>query len=234
MKLIMGKPLTHMDKGWLPMPLGATRGTTNPVMFGVALGARRDKDLNVRRDIALPAMLNNDVDAPPFWNVRRKTRIYSDGFAVKSHRVLVQFVMLPRNSGETLRGWEEEFRDILAWIESLEPPRYPGPVDRPLAEAGRVAFEQTCARCHGTYGEKDAYPNRIVRLEDVETDPARLKSLTAEHRRKMQDGWFGDYGRESYVIDPRAYLAPPPHPALSPAPHLHNNSLPTLSHLFPP
>ncbi len=233
-KLEMGKPLTHMDTGSLTIPLGATRGTTNSVMFGVALGALRDKDLNLRHDIAIPQMLHNDVDAPPFWNVRRKHRLYADGFAIKSHRLLVQFVMLPRNSGATLRGWEEEFRDILAWIESLEPPRYPGPVDRPLAEAGRVAFEQTCARCHGTYGENDAYPNRIVRLEDVETDPARLKSLTAEHRRKMQDGWFGDYGRESYVIEPGGYLAPPLNGVWASAPYLHNGSVPTLWHVLHP
>src|SRR6516164_9216225 len=103
-KLTMGKPLTHMDKGSLTMPLGATRGTTNSVMFGVALGALRDKDLNLRRDLAVPPMLHNDVDAPAFWNVSRKNYLYADGFAAKSHRLLVQFVMLPRNSGETLRG----------------------------------------------------------------------------------------------------------------------------------
>src|SRR6185436_14041864 len=44
-KLQMLKPLTHMDLGSLKMPLGTTRGTTNAVMFGVALGALRDKDL---------------------------------------------------------------------------------------------------------------------------------------------------------------------------------------------
>jgi mono/diheme cytochrome c family protein len=233
-KLSMGKPLTHMDKGSLTIPLGANRGTTNSVMFGVALGALRDKDLNLRRDIAIPQMLHNDVDAPPFWNVRRKHRLYADGFAVKSHRLLVQFVMLPRNSGATLRGWEEEFRDILAWIESLEPPRFPGPIDRQLAEAGRVAFEKTCARCHGTYGARDAYPNRIVPLEEVGTDPARLRSLTAEHRRKMQDGWFGDYGSESYVIEPGGYAAPPLNGVWASAPYLHNGSVPTLWHVLHP
>jgi hypothetical protein len=230
----MAKPLTHMDKGSLTMPLGTTRGTTNSVIFGVALGALRDKDLNVRRDIAIPTLLNNDVDAPPFWNVRRKTRIYSDGFAVKSHRLLVQFVMLPRNSGETLRGWEEDFRDILAWIESLEPPPWPWEIDRTLADAGRIAFERTCARCHGTYGAMSRYPGKIVSIEEVKTDPLRLKSLTTDHRRKMQDGWFGDYGRESYIVDPGGYQAPPLDGIWATAPYFHNGSVPTLSHLLHP
>ena len=233
-KLKMGKPLSHMDKGSLTMPLGTTRGTTNSVMFGVALGALRDKDLNVRRDLTVPAMLHNDVDAPPFWNVRRKKRIYTDGFAVKSHRVLLQFVMLPRNSGETLRGWEEDFRDILAWIESLEAPAWPWEIDRPLAETGRIAFERTCARCHGTYGETASYPDKIVSIEDVKTDPARLKSLTTEHRRRMQEGWFGNYGSESYIVDPGGYAAPPLNGIWATAPYLHNGSVPTLWHLLHP
>jgi mono/diheme cytochrome c family protein len=234
MKLKMGKPLTHMDKGSLTMPLGTTRGTTNSVMFGVALGALRDKDLNVRRDVAVPVMLHNDVDAPPFWNVRRKKHIYADGFAVKSHRLLLQFVMLPRNAGETLRGWEENFRDILAWIESLESPAYPWEIDRSLAEKGRTAFERTCARCHGRYGEDPVYPDKIVSIDEVKTDPARLKSLTIEHRRKMQDGWFGDYGRETYIVDPGGYLAPPLNGIWASAPYLHNGSVPTLWHLLHP
>jgi len=233
-KLKMGKPLTHMDKGSLTMPLGTTRGTTNSVMFGVALGALRDKDLNIRRDVAVPVMLHNDVDAPPFWNVRRKQHIYTDGFAVKSHRLLLQFVMLPRNSGETLRGWEENFRDILAWIESLEAPAYPWEIDRSLAGKGRAAFERACARCHGTYGEESAYPGKIVAIDEVKTDSARLKSLTIEHRRKMQDGWFGDYGRESYIVDPGGYLAPPLGGIWASAPYLHNGSVPTLWHLLHP
>jgi mono/diheme cytochrome c family protein len=234
MKLTMGKPLSHMDKGSLTMPLGMTRGTTNSVMFGVALGALRDKDLNLRRDLVVPAMLHNDVDAPPFWNVRRKKRIYTDGFAVKSHRVLLQFVMLPRNSGETLRGWEEDFRDILAWIESLEAPAWPWAIERPLAASGRVAFERTCARCHGTYGENASYPDKIVPIEEVQTDSARLRSLTIEHRRKMQEGWFGDYGREPYIVDPRGYAAPPLNGIWASAPYLHNGSVPTLWHLMHP
>lgn len=234
LKLKLGRPLGHMDLGSLRMPLGGSRGTTNSVMFGVALGALRDKDLNLRRDAAAPRLVHNDVDPPAFWNVRRKRHIYSDGFAYKSHRLLLQFVMLPRNSGATLRGWEEDFRDILAWIESLEPPAYPWPIDRKLASAGQQTFERTCARCHGTYGEQASYPGRIVNIEEVGTDSVRLGSLTPEYRRKMQDGWFGEYGREEYVVDPRGYVAPPLNGVWASAPYLHNGSVPTLWHVLHP
>jgi hypothetical protein len=234
LKLKMGKPLTHLDLGSLKIPLGQSRGTTNSVIFGVALGALRDKDLNLRSDVPPPKLLHHDVDAPPFWNVRRKKHIYSDGFAVKSPRLLLQFVMLPRNSGATLRGWEPDFRDILSWMESLDPPRYPWEIDRPLANSGRIAFEQTCARCHGTYGDNASYPELIVPIERVQTDPVRLASLTTKHRRGMRESWFGDYGREAYIENPGGYVAPPLDGIWATAPYLHNGSVPTLWHLLHP
>jgi mono/diheme cytochrome c family protein len=234
LKLKMGRPLAHLDKGGLTMPLGTTRGTTNAVIFGVALGALRDKDLEVRRDFTVPRFVHNDADAPAFWNVRRKTLLYADGFAVKSHRLLLQFVMLPRNSGSTLRGWEEEFRDILAWIESLKPPRYPWEIDRPRAATGQRVFEQNCAKCHGTYGTSGRYPNRIVAIDEVQTDPTRLQSLTIARRQDMRDSWFGNYGQEEYVVDPQGYVAPPLDGIWASAPYLHNGSVPTLWHLLHP
>jgi mono/diheme cytochrome c family protein len=234
LKLRMNKPLTHMDLGGLKMPLGTTRGTTNSVMFGVALGALRDLDLNVRRDLSVPRMMHHDMDAPAFWNVKRKKRLYGDGFAAKGHRPLIQFVMLPRNSGETLRGWESDYRDILAWIESLEPPAYPGAIDRELADQGAVAFERVCARCHGSYGTAPHYPERIVPLSEVQTDPVRVESLSVEYRRAMRDGWFGEYGKHEYVLDPQGYVAPPLDGVWATAPYLHNGSVPTLWHLLHP
>ncbi|HTI49489.1 MAG TPA: cytochrome c [Planctomycetaceae bacterium] len=233
-KLQMLKPLTHMDLGSLKMPLGTTRGTTNAVMFGVALGAMRDADLNVRSDVQIPRMVHHDMDAPPFWNVRRKKNLYSDGFVAKSHRPLLQFVMVPRNSGETLRKWESDYADILAWIESLEAPAYPWPIDRSLAARGKIAFERVCTECHGTYGERESYPERVVPLADVQTDPVRLRSLTTEYRLAMQEGWFGEYGRKGYLIDPAGYVAPPLNGIWASAPYLHNGSVPTLWHLLHP
>src|SRR5215213_9184080 len=46
-KMRLKKPLGHMEIGSMFMPLGGSIGTTNAVMFGVALMARRDADLNI-------------------------------------------------------------------------------------------------------------------------------------------------------------------------------------------
>lgn len=234
LKIQMLKPLTHMDLGSLKMPLGKTRGSTNAVMFGVALGALRDKDLNFRRELTAPKMVHHDMDAPPFWNVRRKTHLYSDGFVAKGHRPLLQFVMVPENSGAALRSWEQEYSDILAWIESLEAPAYPWAIDRPLADKGKIAFERACAACHGTYGDRESYPNRLVPLAEVGTDPVRLESLTVDYRHDMQESWIGDYGEKSYVTDPGGYVAPPLNGIWASAPYFHNGSVPTLWHVLNP
>jgi mono/diheme cytochrome c family protein len=60
---------------------------------------------------------------------------------------------------------------------------YPGPLDAGLVERGRAAFEQTCARCHGTYVQRGgkiraSYEERVVPQSIVGTDPARESAVT--------------------------------------------------------
>ncbi len=152
-KIALFKPPAHMDIASLSVPLGKTNGTTNAVAFGVLLGALRDRDMNVDHSKPIPPVAHHDLDAPPLWNVKKKSSLYADGFAPKNHRVLMQFMLLPTNDAETVKSWESDFRHILAWIESLEPPKYPWPYDESLAANGREVFERNCSRCHGTYGE---------------------------------------------------------------------------------
>lgn len=233
-KLTMKKPLTHMDLAQLNMPLGTTAGTTNSVMFGVALGALRDRDMNVDRKRPVPKMVHHDMDPPPLWNVGLKKSLYMDGFAPKNHRVIMQFMMLPTNSGATMRGWENDYRDILAWIESLEPPKYPHAIDRPLAERGNALFEKNCSRCHGTYGSKIAYPELTVAIDEIGTDPVRWRSLTREYRAEMADSWMSFYGKDPVVAEPKGYVAPPLRGVWASGPYFHNGSVPTLWHVLNP
>ncbi len=233
-KTAMKIPLGHMELGGSRMPLGTTRGTTNSVMFGVALGALRDRDLNVTLNVRRPKFVHHDMDAPAFWNTGRKKYLYCDGFVEKTPRPLLQFVMVVQNSGSTMRGWEPEFADILAWIESLTPPRYSGNIDMPLAVNGGKIFDNHCARCHGTYGENGKYPEKVIPLADVGTDPVRLSSLPREYRESMKVGWYGESGKRDYNLDPKGYVAPPLNGIWASAPYFHNGSVPTLWHLLHP
>ncbi len=216
------------------VPLGNSNGTTNAQVFSIVLSALRDNDLNVLKTPKFPKFRNHDLDAPPFWNVKRKKNLYIDGFVPKTHRVIMQFALVPTNDAASFKQNEEGFRDILAWIESLEPPAYPWEVDTTLAEAGRVAFEQACADCHGTYGPDGTYPEKRVPIDVVGTDDTRLVGMPPEHRRVYRESWCGECGKIHVVEQPDGYVAPPLDGVWASGPYFHNGSVPTLWHVLHP
>lgn len=231
-KLSQGKKLGHLDLATLQLPLSTTNGTTNAVMFGVVLGTYRNLDMTVDTNRKLPKLSHHDMDAPPFWNVRKKRSLYADGHSPKTPRPLMQFILLPRVTPEKLAEWEPHFTDLLAWIESLEPPKYPFEINRELASRGERVFVENCARCHGTYGAKGKYEQRTIELDEVGTDPLRFRSLTVEHRQWVKDGWLSRFGADPVEVDPVGYVAPPLDGIWASAPYFHNGSVPTLWHVL--
>lgn len=230
-KLRMGKRLVRMDIASAVFPLGTTNGTTNAVMFGTALLSTRDAELNVVPGLP-PKMTHHDHDAPPWWNFKKKTHLYSDGFAPKGHRALMQFMLIPQNGPERFAEWEGDFREVFAWLESLEPPAYPFGIDQALASRGQAVFNSICADCHGTYGAGETYPNKIVPIEEVGTDPVRLGSLSPQGRMAYAASWFGHFGKHDVISDPGGYVAPPLDGIWASAPYFHNGSVPTLWHVL--
>lgn len=231
-KLLKLKSLGHLDKAIIKLPLNTTNGTTNSVIFGVVLGALRNPDMSVDRTRPIPKLLHHDMDAPPFWRLPKKSRLYADGFAPKNHRTIMQFMMIPAHGREVFTGWEDDFRHILAWMESVKPPKYPRPIDGALASQGKIVFERHCAECHGTYGDEGRYPEKVVPLDIVGTDDARLKSLSREYREWMKLSWMSHFGEDRVDVDPPGYVAPPLDGIWATAPYLHNGSVPTLEHLL--
>ena len=231
-KLRRGEKFSQMDIGSISVPMGTSNGTSNAVVFGIGLMTFRDKDLNLKIPFRLHPIIHHDMDAPAWWNVSKRDRLYVDGFVEKNHRALVPFVMDQFNSGETMRGWEDEFKHVFAFIESLEPPKYPHPIDQELAKQGAELFSKHCASCHGNYGKKRAYPNRVVPLKKIGTDPVRLRALTDYDRRIYHNSWFASYGADETVIDPKGYLAPPLDGIWASAPYFHNGSVPTIEEVL--
>ena len=149
----------------------------------------------------------------------------------------MQFTLVPENGPDFYKKHEDHFRDVLAYITSLRPPKYPGHVDKTLASRGRVLFDQSCSNCHGTYGDEWTYLNRRVQLDEIGTDPVRLTALTVEGRKKYADSWFahaGETNAQQTLTDPDGYVAPPLDGIWASAPYLHNGSVPTLWHLMHP
>ncbi len=228
-------PLNQMDIGALAVPMGTSRGTTNAVVFGIALMAYRDKDLNfLPFRLPRPTIIHHDMDTPAWWNVSKRNRLYIDGFVEKDPRALIPFVMDQRTRGKTLRGWESEFEKIYQYIESLTPPRYPYEIDEALAAKGQHLFAQNCAECHGTYDEHPTYPGRIVEIDVVGTDRVRLDALTEQDRLAYHESWYARYGESETTISPTGYQAPPLDGIWATAPYFHNGSVPTLRQVIVP
>ncbi len=235
-KFRVGEALTRMDVGSLVVPLGTSVGTTNAVVFGMGLMHYRDAKLNLLDK--MPAQFtHHDMDAPPWWHFYKRPYIYIDGFAQKGHRGLMQFMLIPENGPEFFRDHEDEFRDVYAYLTSLRPPKYTGTIDRVLAEQGRAVFENSCAECHGTYGDKERYPNLCVPIDNLGTDPVRLDALTVTGRTHYAKSWFahgGEAEEQTTVVDPVGYVAPPLDGVWASPPYLHNGSVPTIWHLLNP
>ncbi len=233
-KTQQGKPPGHLELGATQIPLSMTNGTTNSVVFGIVLGALRRPDMSVDLTRPSPALVHHDMDPPPFWNIKKKTSLYIDGFAPKTHRPLMQFILIPKNQPDDLTRWEDDFRQILAWMETTEPPKYPGTVNADLARQGETAFRDHCSRCHGTYGPDGKYEQRTVDIEDVGTDRVRFDALSSDYRAWMKAGWLSRYGEDPVEIAPSGYVAPPLDGLWATAPYLHNGSVPTLWHVLHP
>jgi mono/diheme cytochrome c family protein len=160
--------------------------------------------------------------------------IYIDGFAEKGHRGLMQFMLVKTNGPEKFRSWELEFRDVFAYISSIEPPKYPYPIDAALADRGRLAFNRVCADCHGTYRPAGSYPEKLIPIAEVGTDRVRLDALTPQHRDSYGQSWFADFGRKANLSNPGGYVAPPLDGIWASSPYFHNGSVPTLWHVLHP
>ena len=239
---MIGMPNTELDmqtlyedvtkltgfKGPFPLLFGMTRGRTNAFVFSLELMRRRNEDLS-RRAEPLPVgdYKDFDLDPIPWWHLKKKTALYVDA-SVKGDftRPIMQFTM-GEPSGEKIRSWESDFKDILAYLLSIESPKYPGPVDKALASDGAKVFARTCSQCHGTYGPDGKYPNRVVPIGVVGTDSLRLTGLTKEFRAYFNRTWFA--GNSSHTEEtPEGYVAPPLDGVWASAPYFHNGSVPTV------
>ena len=171
---------------------------------------------------------------PAWWLLKKKRTMYHVGATdAGSVRSLMQFLMHPLTTPEEFAKHEPAFRDIRQYLLSLEPPKYPFPVDAKKAEAGKAVFENTCASCHGTYGAKWTYPNRIVPLAGIGTDPARFHNIGPKFADAYNRSWFAAEGGWLFGGKPlratKGYQAPPLDGVWATAPYFHNGSVPTLA-----
>lgn len=215
----------------LTFNLNSERGTVNAGQLAIVLFSLRNADLSMRPvPLALGANLP-EQDVPAWWNVAKKSTIYLDGRTPgESARSLMQFY-LGELSEDQFAAYEPAFKDILAYIRSLKAPKYPFEIDQAQAAAGKVVFEKNCAKCHGTYGDNPEYPDTVVDLDTIGTDPARARGVSEKSIDHYNSTWFGQVHPVDKTVS-LGYQAPPLDGIWATAPYLHNGSVPTVYHLL--
>jgi mono/diheme cytochrome c family protein len=225
--------------GKLPHTFTNVRGTSEAATMAVFLLSLRTPELRFRRP-AVDLGLHDDMceDVPAWWLLKKKKTMYHTGSAnARSVRSLMPFMLASLNPPAAFKKEEATFKDIQAYLLSLEPPKYPFPINRKLARKGKRLFAKNCARCHGTYGAKWTYPNRIVPIDEIGTDRKRFEGITNKFTAYYNRSWFGQEkltgGNGKYQFkDPVGYQAPPLDGIWATAPYFHNGSVPTVYHVL--
>jgi mono/diheme cytochrome c family protein len=217
---------------------------TKPLTVGVnpaenitaVLFAHRDRETLAWSNeplLTLPPEHVVPVDVPPWWRMKKKNTMFYSGQGRGDHaRIMMTASTLCTDSVAEAEHIDSYFPDVRAYIASLEPPSWPFAVDEAQASQGALVFETHCSRCHGSYGAEESYPNLLIALADVGTDPVLAKAST--HLSDDFVDWFhGSFYGEIARIEPsEAYVAPPLDGVWATAPYLHNGSVPTIAQLL--
>jgi mono/diheme cytochrome c family protein len=214
----------------LPFQYCQARGTSEAGAFAVYLLGLRKPDLSLSPDFRDLGIRDDACeDVPAWWLLKKKKTMYHVGATdARSVRSLMQFMMHPLTLPDEFRKAEPAFRDIRQYLLSLEPPKYPFPVDAAKAKRGAAVFKDNCARCHGTYGEKWTYPNKVVPLDEIGTDRRRYDNIGRAFGEAYNESWFAKEGDGKPIRRTAGYQAPPLDGVWATAPYFHNGSVPTL------
>jgi mono/diheme cytochrome c family protein len=175
------------------------------------------------------------TDTPPWWLLKKKHAMFYNGFGRGDFgRFLMASNLLTVSDSSEAREVDSHFNDVLAYIYSLEPPKYPHPVNNVLVKQGGHLFVQYCSKCHGNYGEGGEYPNLLIPESIVATDSLLYKSnyQSPQFIEWFNKSWFSQGDHPARLEPFNGYIAPPLDGIWITAPYLHNGSVPTLEALL--
>ncbi|HEU0031392.1 MAG TPA: hypothetical protein VFQ53_12225 [Kofleriaceae bacterium] len=219
-----------------PYTITETVGVNSADNLAAALFAHRDPETlawSAEPRLALPPEIVVPVDVPPWWHMQKKHAMFYVGAGRGDHaRIMMTASTLCVDTVEEAEAIDAYFPDVRAFLLTLQPPAWTGPLDAAKVAAGKPIFEQHCARCHGTYGDTDTYPNLIVGLDEIGTDDTMARG--AGQFADLYIDWFNTsfYGELSELAPAPGYIAPPLDGIWATAPYLHNGSVPTLRALL--
>jgi mono/diheme cytochrome c family protein len=223
-------------KAIAPYTITATVGVNSADNLAAVLFAHRDPETLAWHDtprMPLPPEVVVPVDVPPWWHMQKKNAMFYVGAGRGDHaRIMMTASTLCVDSVEEAQAIDAYFPDVRAFLLTLKPPAWPYAIDRVKADRGLAVYTRDCARCHGTYGDFDQYPNLIVPTAEVGTDDTLARGAGQFGARYTN--WYNSsfFGELSFLAPAPGYIAPPLDGIWATAPYLHNGSVPTLSALL--
>jgi hypothetical protein len=197
-----GSPLADLDLilrdllyvGYETSPAGAlihlnrTRGRSNAALFELPWASVGAHGMDDVADLVASGSAA-DMEAPAWWNMGRRASKFVDGvFPMDSPRWDTIFFAPYVGLAPSGEAWMQAHSpDVNVWVESIEAPAYPYPVDTALAEEGAVIFHEkdlwknganadiprpqgngSCAGCHGAYAPRYVNDPAYLDTPDLE------------------------------------------------------------------
>ncbi len=226
------KNFLNAMKAVSPNLLTDTKGVNLADHLAAMLVAHRDPvtfKWNDSAYIKIAAAVASDV--PPWWLLKKKNAMFYNGFGRGDFgRFLMASNLLTVTDTSEAREVDSHFNDVLAYIYSIEPPKYPKPIDDKLAAKGKEIFINNCTECHGTYGKDGAYPNLLIPASTIQTDPLLYSAnySAPQFVNWFNKSWFTTGDHPAQLVSFKGYIAPPLDGIWITAPYFHNGSVPNL------
>jgi mono/diheme cytochrome c family protein len=216
-----------------PNLITSTKGVNLADALAAILVAHRDpvtlqwSDKNL---MPLPAEII-PTDVPAWWLLKKKNAMFYNGFGRGDFgRFLMASNLLTVSDTSEAIEVDSHFNDVLAYIYSLTPPKYPAAIDGVLSAKGEKIFTAKCSGCHGTYGEGGKYPNLLIPESIIQTDSLLYSSnySSPQFVDWFNKSWFTSGDHPAKLVPYQGYIAPPLDGVWVTAPYLHNGSVPNL------
>lgn len=175
------------------------------------------------------------TDVPAWWLLKKKNAMFYNGFGRGDFgRFLMASNLLTVTNTAEAKEVDSHFNDVLAYLNALQPPKFPKPINDTMAAAGKEVFMASCKKCHGTYGEDASYPNLLIPARIIKTDSALYSANYSNPQfvNWFNKSWFTTGDHPAKLVPYRGYIAPPLDGIWITAPYLHNGSVPDLESLL--
>ncbi len=221
-----------------PYTVTDTVGVNPAISITLALLAHRDPVTLAWSDRPLmepPPPTPVPTSVPPWWRMSKKHALFYNTEGRGDHaRIMMLGALLCAENPDEVKAIDAYAPDIRAYLASIKPPAWPFGIDRALAAGGEPVFQRVCAGCHGTYGDPSSYPNTVVDLATIGTDPVMAQFFATDGRADRFGRWVkrSYYGELAVSAPAPGYIAPPLDAVWATAPYLHNGSVPTIEALL--